>query len=156
MPSLVVEEQLANRVYPLSFYFASILEESGYFHIQATKPDTIGTLISYHFGQNYITKINLFKLKLYLINILTPLCYITGVSLSDSPSGLLAYILEKFSTGTCLEHRSRADGGLGFRFKKEQLIDNLMMYWASNSITTSMRLYAEESSRKNQELNLHS
>ncbi|KPI98602.1 Juvenile hormone epoxide hydrolase [Papilio xuthus] len=66
-----------------------------------------------------------------------------GVALTDSPSGLLAYILEKFSTWTKPEYKLLADGGLYSKFTKEQLIDNLMMYWATNSITTSMRLYSE-------------
>jgi hypothetical protein len=29
-------------VYPLGQHFADILEESGYMHLQATKPDTLG------------------------------------------------------------------------------------------------------------------
>lgn len=106
-PPLIVEPHLADRMYPLKKRFAQLIEESGYMHIQASKPDTV------------------------------------GVALSDSPSGILAYILEKFSTWTRPEFRSKQDGGLGFRFTKEQLIDNLMMYWAPGSITTSMRLYSE-------------
>ncbi|CAH2229067.1 jg27671 [Pararge aegeria aegeria] len=118
VPSLVVEPHLADRMYPLSKYFAFLMEEFGYLHLQATKPDTI------------------------------------GVSLSDSPAGLLTYILEKFSTWTRLEHRSLADGGLSYRFSKDQLIDNLMLYWSTNSITTSMRLYAENMSNKNRALGI--
>lgn len=30
------------RVYPLKKYFSYVMRESGYFHIQATKPDTVG------------------------------------------------------------------------------------------------------------------
>ncbi|KAH9636567.1 hypothetical protein HF086_017149 [Spodoptera exigua] len=66
-----------------------------------------------------------------------------SIGLSDSPTGLLAYILEKFSTWTRPEHRQKPDGGLTFRFSKDQLLDNLMFYWAPKSITTSMRLYSE-------------
>ncbi|KAM3958034.1 juvenile hormone epoxide hydrolase-like [Aphomia sociella] len=117
-PSLVVEPHLADRMYPLSTAISFILEESGYFHIQATKPDTV------------------------------------GVALIDSPSGLLAYILEKFSTWTRKEHRSAVDGKLEYRFTKDQLIDNLMIYWTSKSITSSMRYYAENFSSKTRELNL--
>ncbi|XP_013165349.1 PREDICTED: juvenile hormone epoxide hydrolase-like [Papilio xuthus] len=120
IPSLVVESHLASRLYPLSSMFAYLLEETGYAHIQATKPDTV------------------------------------GVSLTDSPSGLLAYILEKFSTWTNLENKLKPDGGLELRFTKEQLIDNLMIYWTTNCITTSMRLYAEETSNKNRQLSLDS
>nr|XP_034825845.1 juvenile hormone epoxide hydrolase-like [Maniola hyperantus] len=117
-PSLVVEPHLTDRMYPLSRHFAYILEEFGYLHLQATKPDTV------------------------------------GVALSDSPSGLLAYILEKFSSWTRFEHRSLKDGGLSYAFSKEQLIDNLMVYWSTNTITTSMRLYAENMSNKNRALGI--
>ncbi|XP_049881303.1 juvenile hormone epoxide hydrolase-like [Pectinophora gossypiella] len=117
-PSLIVEPHLADRMYPLSSFFAYLMEEFGYMHIQATKPDTV------------------------------------GVGLTDSPSGLLAYILEKFSTWTVREHKSLPDGGLTKKFSKDQLIDNLMVYWTSNSITTSMRLYAETMSKKHRENDL--
>ncbi|TSN48516.1 Epoxide hydrolase 1 [Bagarius yarrelli] len=53
-----------------------LLKESGYMHIQATKPDTAGR------------------------------------ALNDSPVGLAAYILEKFSTWTDFENRDLEDGGL--------------------------------------------
>ncbi|XP_013138406.1 PREDICTED: juvenile hormone epoxide hydrolase-like [Papilio polytes] len=119
-PSLVVESHLASRMYPLSSLFSYLLEETGYAHIQGTKPDTV------------------------------------GVGLTDSPSGLLAYILEKFSTWTNVEHKLKPDGGLEFRFTKDKLIDNLMIYWTSNCITTSMRIYSEEMSIKNRQLDLNS
>ncbi|CAG9792546.1 unnamed protein product [Diatraea saccharalis] len=118
VPSLVVEPHLAERMYPLSWFISYVLEEFGYFHLQATKPDTI------------------------------------GVALSDSPAGLLAYILEKFSTWVNHNNKFKADGGIEIRFTKDQLIDNLMMYWSSNSITTSMRFYAENMSSKIRAQNL--
>lgn len=118
IPSLIVEDHLAERMYPLSKHLAYLLEEFGYFHLQATKPDTV------------------------------------GVSLTDSPSGLLAYILEKFAVWTRKEHKFKSDGGLGFRFSKEKLIDNLMVYWITNSITSSMRFYSENMSNKFREMNL--
>lgn len=42
VPQLVVENQYYSRMYPLSDHLSRILEEMGYMHIQATKPDTIG------------------------------------------------------------------------------------------------------------------
>lgn len=42
IPSLVVDRDLADRMYPLSSFFAYMMEESGYMHIQSTKPDTVG------------------------------------------------------------------------------------------------------------------
>ncbi|KAL0811072.1 hypothetical protein ABMA28_010343 [Loxostege sticticalis] len=111
-PSFVVEEKYADRIYPLSEYYSKFLEEFGYFHLQATKPDTI------------------------------------GVALLDSPSGLLAYIVEKFSAWTNLDHRRKVDGGIEIKFTKDQLLDNLMLYYAPKSITTSMRLYSETFNKK--------
>ncbi|KAJ0171963.1 hypothetical protein K1T71_012726 [Dendrolimus kikuchii] len=118
IPSLIIDSHLADRMYPLTSFFAYVLEEFGYFHLQATKPDTV------------------------------------GVALTDSPAGLLAYILEKFSTWTRREHKLQQDGGLGFRFTKDQLLDNLMIYWSTNSITTSMRYYAENMSSRTRQLNI--
>lgn len=117
-PSLIMDSSLADRMYPLTSFIAYFLEEFGYMHIQATKPDTV------------------------------------GVALADSPAGLMAYILEKFSTWTRREHKLLKDGGLEFRFTKDQLIDNLMIYWSTNSIATSMRYYAENLSNKARELGL--
>ena len=48
-PSLIVEDHLADRMYPLSSFFAYLMEEFGYMHIQATKPDTVGELNSLDF-----------------------------------------------------------------------------------------------------------
>lgn len=42
LPSAVVEPQLADRIYPLSQNFFWLLREFGYFHMQSTKPDTLG------------------------------------------------------------------------------------------------------------------
>ncbi|KAF3842269.1 hypothetical protein F7725_024220 [Dissostichus mawsoni] len=75
-----------------------ILKESGYFHIQATKPDT---------------------------------------------AGLAAYILEKFSTWTDNRNRDLEDGGLERKFSLDDLLTNVMIYWTTGSIVSSMRFYKE-------------
>jgi juvenile hormone epoxide hydrolase len=41
-PTLIVDEAHVDKVYPLGKYYAFIFEEIGYFHLQATKPDTVG------------------------------------------------------------------------------------------------------------------
>ncbi|XP_059056212.1 juvenile hormone epoxide hydrolase-like [Achroia grisella] len=117
-PRLVVEAELKNRMYPIGQHFQRQLEESGYLHIQGTKPDTI------------------------------------GAALTDSPTGLAAYILEKFSTWTNNEYKKAADGKLLMKYSLTHLLDNVMIYWATNSITTSMRLYAEFCSKRNMALKL--
>ncbi|XP_063244853.1 juvenile hormone epoxide hydrolase 1-like [Bacillus rossius redtenbacheri] len=66
-----------------------------------------------------------------------------GTSLTDSPAGLAAYILEKFSTWTNPAWQSRRDGGLTVKYQLDDLLDNIMIYWVTGSITTSMRLYSE-------------
>lgn len=68
-----------------------------------------------------------------------------GIALRESPAGLAAYILEKFVVATTLEGKYREDGGLDGVFSNEELLDNIMVYWATGTITTSMRLYKETS-----------
>jgi pimeloyl-ACP methyl ester carboxylesterase len=60
-----------------------------------------------------------------------------GVALGDSPSGLLAWIVEKFRTW------SDCDGHPETVFTRDQLITNVMVYWVTQTITSSMRLYRE-------------
>lgn len=75
-----------------------------------------------------------------------------GVGLSDSPAGLVAYLFEKFSVWTNPDYRFREDGGLLEKYTMDELLDNVMVYWVTNSITTSQRLYAENFSKANREL----
>lgn len=83
------------------------IKETGYMHIQATKPDTVGR------------------------------------GLNDSPVGLAAYILEKFSTWTSHDFRNLDDGGLTRKFSLDDLLTNIMIYWTSGCIISSMRFYKE-------------
>lgn len=84
-----------------------MLRESGYLHIQATKPDT------------------------------------AGCGVNDSPVGLAAWILEKFSSWADLKNRDLEDGGLERKFSLDDLLTNVMIYWTTGSITSSMRFYKE-------------
>lgn len=111
-PSLFVEKRHVPYYFPLGSYFREILLESGYMHLQATKPDTIGT------------------------------------ALIGNPIGLAAYILEKFSTQNDRAFRKLPDGGLERAFSLDALLDNLMIYYLTDSITTSQRLYAEAFSKR--------
>lgn len=81
---------------------------------------------------------------------------LTGTALSDTPAGLAAYILEKFSTWTNPEFKKLPDGGLPKKFKLDALLDNIMIYWVTNSITTSQRLYSEAFTFNQMGLNLDS
>lgn len=107
---LVVSQADQAKLYPLSNKLSLILRETGYMHIQATKPDTIGT------------------------------------ALDQSPVSLLVYILEKFSTWTNPDNLHLPDGGLfqpSFPIDLDSILDNICIYWFTNSITTSLRYYSE-------------
>jgi microsomal epoxide hydrolase len=60
-----------------------------------------------------------------------------GYGLNDSPAGLAAWIVEKFRTW------SDCDGDVEQRFSKDELLTNIMIYWVTQSITSSTRLYCE-------------
>jgi epoxide hydrolase len=60
-----------------------------------------------------------------------------GVALNDSPAGLLGWIVEKFRTW------SDCDGHPENVYTRDQLITNVMMYWVTQTITSSARLYWE-------------
>jgi pimeloyl-ACP methyl ester carboxylesterase len=60
-----------------------------------------------------------------------------GVALNDSPAGLLAWIVEKFRAW------SDCDGHPETTFTRDQLITNVMLYWVTQTITSSARLYWE-------------
>jgi pimeloyl-ACP methyl ester carboxylesterase len=57
--------------------------------------------------------------------------------LSDSPSGLLAWILEKYRAW------SDCDGDVSQRFSDDFLLTQASLYWFTNSISTSFRPYFE-------------
>ncbi|XP_067048086.1 epoxide hydrolase 1-like [Acropora muricata] len=103
---LFFPEKEQKKIFPVKDFFFKVLAESGYFHLQATRPHSV------------------------------------GLALNDSPAGLAAYILEKFAmwsgcqttdTAMCLESC----------FSKDDLLTNVMIYWATHSITSSIRLYYE-------------
>jgi pimeloyl-ACP methyl ester carboxylesterase len=60
-----------------------------------------------------------------------------GVALNDSPAGLLAWIVEKFRAW------SDCDGHPENAFSRDQLLTNVMVYWVTQSISSSARLYWE-------------
>lgn len=105
-PSLILPPVDHSKVWPFMDTFYYLLQESGYFHLQATKPDTVGH------------------------------------ALNDSPVGLAAYILEKFSTWTNRTWRELDDGGL-HNWDMDELLNNVMIYWLNGAITSSMRFYKE-------------
>jgi pimeloyl-ACP methyl ester carboxylesterase len=60
--------------------------------------------------------------------------------LTDSPIGLAAWILEKFHAWSDVD-----DGGMAGTFGWDRLLDNVMVYWLTNTAGSAARLYAESS-----------
>jgi len=60
-----------------------------------------------------------------------------GYGLTDSPSGQAAWILEKFWAWT------DCDGHPENCFTREQMLTNVMLYWATQTSASSARLYWE-------------
>jgi microsomal epoxide hydrolase len=60
-----------------------------------------------------------------------------GYALDDSPAGLAGWIVEKFRAW------SDCGGDLEQRFTKDQLLDNVMLYWLTGTAHSAGRLYYE-------------
>ncbi|XP_075060438.1 epoxide hydrolase 1 [Mixophyes fleayi] len=106
------QDEDVRRMFPfVKKVFHQTVKESGYMHLQATKPDT------------------------------------AGCGLNNSPVGLAAYILEKFSTWTDPAFCDHEDGGLERKYTLDDLLTNVMIYWLTGSIVSSMRFYKENLGR---------
>ena len=57
--------------------------------------------------------------------------------LNDSPVGLAGWIIEKFRAW------SDCDGEVERRFSKDELLTNIMLYWVTETISSSVRTYYE-------------
>ena len=64
-----------------------------------------------------------------------------GYGLNDSPTGLAAWIVEKFHGWTDMPQG--ADGNLDDYFSKDELLTNISIYWFTQTITSSARIYYE-------------
>ena len=60
-----------------------------------------------------------------------------GYGLNDSPAGLAAWIVEKFRTW------SDCEGDVERSFTKDELLTNVTIYWATQTINSSIRGYYE-------------
>ena len=58
-------------------------------------------------------------------------------ALNDSPAGLASWIIEKYRPW------SDCDGNVELRFSKDELLTNVMIYWITQTIGSSIRLYCE-------------
>ena len=57
---------------------------------------------------------------------------------SDSPVGLASWLVEKFQAW------SDCDGDVERRFSKDELLTNVMIYWVTETISSSIRVYYED------------
>jgi len=64
-----------------------------------------------------------------------------GYGLNDSPTGLAAWIVEKFHGWTDMPQGSAGD--LDEYFHKDTLLTNISIYWFTGTITASARIYYE-------------
>jgi len=93
----------------LNNFFRVLIFEAGYYHEQATKPQTL------------------------------------GYALADSPIGLLSWITEKFYLWSDNRNDDK-DNQLSHNLtwiSKDELLTNVMIYYLTGTITSSMRLYYE-------------
>jgi pimeloyl-ACP methyl ester carboxylesterase len=60
-----------------------------------------------------------------------------GYALDDSPAGLLAWIVEKFRTWT------DCNGDVETSLTKDQMLDNVMLYWLTATAHSAGRIYYE-------------
>jgi pimeloyl-ACP methyl ester carboxylesterase len=60
-----------------------------------------------------------------------------GFGLNDSPAGLASWIVEKFRGW------SDCNGDVESVFSRDELLDNISLYWFTQTITSSVRLYRE-------------
>ena len=68
-----------------------------------------------------------------------------GYALADSPSGQAAWIVEKFRAWM------DCDGHPENVLTRDELLDNVMLYWLTNAAASSARLYWESFNRRNRE-----
>ncbi len=64
-----------------------------------------------------------------------------GVGLNDSPAGLAAWIVEKFNGWSDLD--PNLAGGVEQKFTKDEILTDISLYWFTQTITSSARIYYE-------------
>ena len=64
-----------------------------------------------------------------------------GYGLNDSPAGLAVWIVEKFHGWS--DFPRDTGGDLGSKFTMDELLTNISIYWYTETITSSVRIYYE-------------
>ncbi|XP_061723014.1 juvenile hormone epoxide hydrolase-like [Cydia pomonella] len=129
-PPAVVEAQYEDRLYPLTARLEFYLEQFGYFHMQASKPDNIGA-----------SKIVLHTISNNLCLTLTTL--IPGHGLDDSPVAHASWLIQNLIMATDVAGERFIDGNLSTNYDMNDFYDSFTVHWACQSMTTAARSYAE-------------
>jgi len=84
----------------------------------------------------FITKVQIFQQREFayaMLQFTRPQTLAYGMN--DSPVGLAAWIVEKFRAW------SDCQGNIEMLFSKDELLTNLTIYWVTETINSSIRLY---------------
>ena len=66
--------------------------------------------------------------------------------LNDSPAGLAAWIVEKYRTWSDLTLEDGSRGDIESRYTKDELLTTVTIYWVTQTIGSSVRMYKENQS----------
>lgn len=104
-----------------------------YLHILAAKPDELDKA-----AKDYSAAVQKWQMSEGAYNMIQGTKPQTlAYALNDSPVGLAAWIIEKFHTW------SDCHGNLNNSFSRDELLTNIMIYWLTQTINSSFRLYRE-------------
>ena len=127
----VVAEQIA--LYHPDSLFGIHMTDIPYHHILTTPPADLNEAEKKYLAA--VTKWQMTEGAYNMIQSTKPQTLAYG--LNDSPVGLAAWIVEKFHTW------SDAHGNIESCFTKDELLTNITIYWATQTIASSFRLYTE-------------
>ncbi|KAI5634357.1 alpha/beta hydrolase fold domain-containing protein [Phthorimaea operculella] len=152
----------AEKVYPLKESLSYLVRESGYFHLQATKPDTIGVALTDSpagLAGYLMEKMGICSNRdqldtphggldnLDLDDVLDTVTIMWANNCVTTATRLYAEGLSPQWTeiGTLHNNRDQLDtphGGLD-NLDLDDVLDTITIMWANNCVTTATRLYAE-------------
>jgi pimeloyl-ACP methyl ester carboxylesterase len=126
-----IAEQIA-LYYPESLW-GMHLTNIPYLHIISAQADTLDKA-----GKQYQSSVQAWQMSQGAYNMIQSTKPQTlAYSINDSPVGLAAWIVEKFYSW------SDSHGDLDTSFTKDELLNNIMIYWVTQTANSSFRLYHE-------------
>lgn len=142
-PDWFVPKRWQHLHFPQSERLAYTILESKYSHSHANQPETIGTYLKEPKREG---------------SLFIRFDFTLGTALSQNPIGLAVYLYEKFTMRTRKDYSHQPDAGWSKMTEdyRNAILDNIMIYYLTNSITTSFRLKAEAFSVAKQQQRLAS